>query len=97
MEQLFPNSTMTWSVKYGHICNEVIFTLHYASSLFHGEICVFLNHVKVTWCYRHGYNNVNGFIVHGTIVWLYGTETSNTVYEMDQFKFQGTATNTEEN
>ncbi len=28
---------------------------------FHGEICVFLNHVKVTWCDRHGYNKVNGF------------------------------------
>ncbi len=29
---------------------------------FHGEIRVFLNHVKITQCYRHGYNNVNGFI-----------------------------------
>ncbi len=30
---------------------------------FHGEICVFLNHVKVTQCDRHGYNKVNGFNV----------------------------------
>ncbi len=30
---------------------------------FHGEIRVFLNHVKVTRCYRHGYNNVNGFYI----------------------------------
>ncbi len=28
---------------------------------FHGEIRVFLDHVKVTLCYRHGYKNVNGF------------------------------------
>ncbi len=42
---------------------------------FHGEICVFLNHVKVTWCYRRGYNNVNGFKALGSAAIAYMTNT----------------------
>ena len=41
---------------------------------FHG----FLNHVKVTWCYRHGYHNVNGFNVFSSLCpWAFTSEHVN--------------------
>ena len=38
---------------------------------FHGEIRVFLNLVEVTWCYRHGNHNVNGFMTFTNTIFRY--------------------------
>ncbi len=51
---------------------------------FHGEICVFLNHAKVTWYYRHGYNKVNGFYIRLFRLMLY-PEVSKQMFKIFNF------------
>ncbi len=51
---------------------------------FHGKNCVFLNYVKATWCYRHGYHNVDGFYVNSSYLGIYMGDRTLSGINVDQ-------------